>query len=115
MSDQPLSDADVAEAKRRAKWLHKHKAPKNWIILTVFEVSTIREKIMTLERELNDARAENKILREALLRVRTWGVNSKNFCCIDGDKMSAWIDSGCVGELPEPHGPWIYARMEAAK
>lgn len=52
----PETDADVAEAKRRAKWLHKYKAPKNWIILTVFEVSTIREEIMTLARKLDEAR-----------------------------------------------------------
>jgi len=56
MSERPTPETDAAEAKRRAEWLHKHKAPKNWIILTMFEVSTIRTDLMALERERDEAR-----------------------------------------------------------
>lgn len=68
-----------------------------------------------LERQRDEAREENKRLREALMRVRTWGIRSKNFDASDNFVMAEWIDAGCAGELPEPHGPWIYEEMEAAK
>ena len=51
-----MSDTDAAEANRRAEWLHKHKAPKDWIILTTSEVSTIREELAAVERERDEAR-----------------------------------------------------------
>lgn len=59
------------------------------------------------EAREDEARKENKKLREALLRVRAWGINSKNWSATHGDSMAEWIDAGCVGELPVPHGPWI--------
>lgn len=48
--------ADAAEAKRRAEWLHKHKAHKDWIILSVSEVAVIRDELLILERERDEAR-----------------------------------------------------------
>lgn len=66
----------------------------------------------SIERERDEAREENKKLREALIRVRTWGIESKNFSSNDNGKMAHWIDGGCTGELPDPDGPWIYERME---
>jgi hypothetical protein len=68
-----------------------------------------------LERERDEAREENKKLREALLRVRTWGISSKNFSATDSYKMAEWIDDACAGELPEPDGHWIYEKMEETK
>ena len=68
-----------------------------------------------LERERDEAREENEKLREALLRIRTWGIESKNFSSNDNSKMAHWIDEGCIGNLPKPDGPWIYEKMEATK
>jgi hypothetical protein len=50
-----MSNTDEAEAKLRAEWLHRHKAPKNWIILTGSEVSTIRAELEATERERDEA------------------------------------------------------------
>ena len=62
MSDGPIPEADAAEAKRRAEWLHKHKAHKDWIILSVSEVAVIRDELLILERERDEAREEaNKL------------------------------------------------------
>ena len=58
-----MSDKDEAEAKLRAEWLHRHKAPKNWIILTGSEVSTIRAELEATERERDEARNQRDILR----------------------------------------------------
>ena len=69
------------------------------------------EEIKTLMREWHEARKENKKLKEALLRVRTWGIFSKNFSATDSCQMAEWIDDGCAGELPKPDGPWIYEKM----
>jgi hypothetical protein len=52
-----MSDADAAESKRRAEWLHKNKAHRDWIILSVSEVSVIREELLAVERERDEARA----------------------------------------------------------
>ena len=41
------ADADNAEAKRRAEWLHEHNAPKNWIVLTGEEVDAIKADLVT--------------------------------------------------------------------
>jgi hypothetical protein len=57
-----MSDTDAAEANRRAEWLHKHKAPKDWIVLTTSEVSVIREELLAVERERDEA-------REALMKI----------------------------------------------
>ena len=56
MSDRPISEKDAAEAIRRAEWLHKHKAHKDWIILSVSEVAVIRGELLAVERELAEAR-----------------------------------------------------------
>ena len=48
----PKTDTkDEAEAKRRAEWLHKHKAPKNWIILTIEEVREVKREMDELRKE----------------------------------------------------------------
>lgn len=65
--------------------------------------------------ERDEARQEKKKLKEALLRVRTWGISSKNFDASDSYQMAEWIDDGCEGELPKPDGPWIYEKLEGAK
>jgi hypothetical protein len=173
-----MSETDAAEAKRRAEWLHKHNAHKDWVILSVSEISIIKDELLVLKREReeaitrrmetimqcelyeqerdearadlefrrelykvleganshlmtvteeavklaralkeerDEAREQNKTLREALLSVRTWGINSKNWSATHGDAMSQWIDDGCAGELPPPHGQWIYEKLEGAK
>lgn len=56
MSDSTIPEADAAEAKRRAEWLHKHKAHKDWIILSVSEVAVIRDELLKLEQERDEAR-----------------------------------------------------------
>jgi uncharacterized protein (DUF3084 family) len=53
-----MSETDAAEAKRRAEWLHKNKAHRDWIILSVSEVSVIREELLAVERERDEARKE---------------------------------------------------------
>jgi hypothetical protein len=68
-----------------------------------------------LERERDEAREQNAKLREALLRVRTWGLASKNWSATHGDDMAQWIDAGCVGELPPPRSEWICGKLEGAK
>lgn len=63
MSNGTISESDAAEAKRRAEWLHKHKAHKDWIILSVSEVAVIRDELLILERERDEAREEIEALR----------------------------------------------------
>ena len=77
--------------------------------------ATLTVKCEKLERERDEAREENKKLKEALIRVRTWGIFSKKFSSTDSYKMAEWIDDGCEGELPKPNGPWIYEKMEETK
>ena len=60
------TEADAAEAKRRAEWLHKHKAPKDWIVLTNNEISTIRAELEATERELDEVRKELDQTKDAL-------------------------------------------------
>jgi len=50
-----MSEKDAEESKCRAEWLHKNNAPKNWIILTNSEISTIRAEFEAMERERDEA------------------------------------------------------------
>ncbi len=61
-----IPKADAVEAKRRAEWLHKHKAHKDWIILSVSEVAVIRDELLILERERDEAREQAQRLRVQL-------------------------------------------------
>ena len=62
MNDSTIPKADAAEAKRRAEWLHKHRAHKDWIILSVSEVAVIRDELLAVERERDEAREKVKEL-----------------------------------------------------
>jgi hypothetical protein len=73
------------------------------------------ELLREAQRERDEAREQNAKLREALLRVRTWGLASKNWSATHGDDMAQWIDAGCVGELPPPRSEWICGKLEGAK
>jgi len=68
-----MSNADESEAKLRAEWLHKHKAPKDWIILTGSEVSTIRAELEAVQRERDKASKDAAQLADRLsgLELRT--------------------------------------------
>jgi hypothetical protein len=57
-----MSETDAAEAKRRAEWLHRHKAHKDWIILSVTEIAVIRAELEATERERDEAREAFKIV-----------------------------------------------------
>ena len=57
MSDSTIPEADAAETKFRAEWLHKHKAHKDWIILSVSEVAVIRDELLAVKRELDELKA----------------------------------------------------------
>jgi len=59
----------------------------------------------------NRGRQLDETLREALMRVRAWGISGKGFDATDAMAMAKWVDAGCVGPLPEPDGPWIYAAL----
>jgi hypothetical protein len=61
-----------------------------------------------------DLERENTRLREALLRIRTWGIRAHNFDAQDNRAMADWVDAGCAGPLPTPDGPWIYSAMANA-
>jgi|688.fasta_scaffold139738_3 hypothetical protein len=71
--------------------------------------------VARIAKERDEAREQNAKLREALLRVRTWGLASKNWSATHGDDMAQWIDAGCVGELPPPRSEWICGKLEGAK
>ena len=66
MSERATPEADAAEAKRRAEWLRKHKAHKDWIILSVSEVTVIRNALLKLERERAEARKELSLKQQTL-------------------------------------------------
>ncbi len=51
------ADADDAEAKRRAEWLHAHNAPKDWVVLTESEVAQIKSEHIQLVLAHHDLRA----------------------------------------------------------
>jgi hypothetical protein len=74
MNNRPTLETDAAEAKRRAEWLHKHKAHKDWIILSVLEVAVIRDELLILEQERNEAR--ESIERQKLEIVRLNGATN---------------------------------------
>ena len=48
----PTPRTDDQEARYRAEWLHKHNAPKGWLVLTEFEVATIKHELTDVQREL---------------------------------------------------------------
>jgi hypothetical protein len=50
-----MSDSDAEKAKSRAEWLHRHMAPRDWIVLTAFEVATIRAELAVVKRERDEA------------------------------------------------------------
>jgi hypothetical protein len=59
-----MSETDAAEAKRRAEWLHKHKAHKDWVILSVSEIAVIRAELEATERERDEAKTELEMWRD---------------------------------------------------
>jgi hypothetical protein len=63
---------------------------------------------------MRELERESARRREALIRVRTWGIKSPAFDAHDNRIMAEWIDAGCNGPLPEPEGPWIYREMSNA-
>ena len=67
MSDSTIPEADAAETKFRAEWLHKHKAHKDWIILSVSEVAVIRDELLAVKRERDEAQGERDKLAAALI------------------------------------------------
>jgi hypothetical protein len=105
--------AQLRRQREEARELHRNALREREA--TEKEVDAMLERSLKAEREREEAREENKKLKEALIRVRTWGVSSKNFDALDSYQMAEWIDNGCAGELPKPDGPWIYERLEAAK
>jgi hypothetical protein len=74
MSNRFTPETDAAEAKRRAEWLHKHKAHKDWIILSVSEVAVIREELLMFEHERDEAL--EKIKQQKLEIVRLNGATN---------------------------------------
>jgi chromosome segregation ATPase len=50
-----MSEVDHAEARYRAEWLHKHKAPQDWLILTTSEVATLSKELDGAERSHAEA------------------------------------------------------------
>jgi len=61
--------SESAEAKRRAEWLHKHNAHKDWVILSVSETAFIKDELLVLERERDEAREENTKLLDIAERA----------------------------------------------
>ena len=59
-------DADSAEAKRRAEWLHAHQAPSNWTIFTIEEVRSMRAEYADLLLRLHVEQKMRRELTEAL-------------------------------------------------
>lgn len=49
--------------------------------------------------------AERNRLKQALVRVREWGIYGKDFDTVSADEMAEWVDRGCVGPLPDSAGP----------
>lgn len=96
MSDDLIPEADVAEAKRRAEWLHKHKAHKDWIILSVSEIAVIRDELLILERERDNAktplRQRCQELESALRRLLAADIPRPFIGIIDDDERKAAIE-----------------------
>ena len=93
MSDRPTPETDAAEAKRRAEWLHKHKAHKDWIILSVSEIAVIRGELLAVERARDEWAAmcgnykqERDEAREALMKIEEIFVDGCDTCA-DREKM----------------------------
>lgn len=51
-----MSYLDEIEAKRRAQWLHDHKAPSDWVVLTKAEVAALRTDLERVTRERDEAK-----------------------------------------------------------
>jgi hypothetical protein len=62
MGGREMNETDATEAKLRAEWLHRHKAHKDWIILSVSEVAVIRAELEATERERDEAMEQVKEL-----------------------------------------------------
>lgn len=72
-----MTQQDQKEAQRRAQWLHDHKAPADWVVLTTAEVSALRREIEKVKadiaavRKAADAyRRENDALKAELRAVK---------------------------------------------
>ena len=82
-------EQDRAEAEKRAEWLHNHKAPKDWTILTVQEVKAMYADV---SRQTWDLVHERSLRRELAQRLQ------------------ALID--CIMDT---RGPDAYAALEGGK
>ena len=60
------ADADEAKSKERALWLSTHKAPADWVILTLGEVGEIGREVANLSQSLTNERAVRRQLGGAL-------------------------------------------------
>ena len=81
MSDSTIPEADAAETKFRAEWLHKHKAHKDWIILSVSEVAVIRDELLAVKRERDEAREIARELRDAMGKLVALNTAMKSDDC----------------------------------
>lgn len=66
MTSINLSDMDTEEAKRRAQWLHDHKAPVDWVILTTSEVAAMKHELAARNAE----RSNSVVLKTLLIDLR---------------------------------------------
>ncbi len=91
-----MSETDAAEAKRRAEWLHKHKAHKDWVILSVSEIAVIRAELEATERERDEAREQNAKLREIA-----------DAFAVALERLDALYRSEQEPEAPMPRPDWL--------
>jgi hypothetical protein len=118
-----MSDTDAAEANRRAEWLHKHKAPKDWIVLTTSEVSVIREELLAVERERDEARhnlelcmaANSDVARIARERDEAQATLTDIHRWIERNHPDGFIDSMTFHQNLERVGDRWYDRLDQVK
>jgi len=61
----PTPTPDQVEAETRAEFLHLHKAPKDWLIVTESEVAALKAELAAKDAELMTARQEKNSYKRA--------------------------------------------------
>ena len=81
---------DQVEAETRAEFLHLHKAPKDWLIVTESEVASLKAELAAKDAELAQLREDRARLEGVIL----WALG-------EGDGFPMWPESVTIKGNPK--------------
>lgn len=90
------SQEDHNAATERANWLHKHRAPSDWVILTESEIAAIRADLVSLQRRLEEAEGREAVQWDQLTAI--YQAARSQFDKHDSHINSQWVmDAALAG------------------